>query len=244
MHKGHKIKSIKRKAYAGVKGAKRSQYCYDYQRLLPQLYSGINSRYEETLQEGAQTSCTKGCFYCCYQHIAINLAHGILIVDYLYSHDEILINYINNYSQWNESVGNISQEIDTEFNSAIQAHEPSTILKHPDNPLITEYFDAQAPCPFLSNSCCSIYEVRPLCCAGHYSTSPSEWCSKNSTEKPNIMESLPTDFELEKIFTLRNTTPNLILWHIAMPIMVYELLVDGLPAFLDKLGIDDIFATT
>jgi Fe-S-cluster containining protein len=241
MHKAHKIKNIKRKAYAGVKGAKRKQFCDEYKRLLPQLYSDLYNRCKDTLHEGEQISCKKGCFYCCYQHVSVNLAHGIVIVDYLYSHDEALNHFLNNYSQWEKSVGNISEEIDAEFSLAIQMKNPNAILKLAHSPLSLDYFDIQASCPFLSESLCSIYEVRPLNCAGHYSTSPCEWCSKNRMEEPKIMEVIPTAMDLMKLSTLPNATPYLFLLQITMPIMVYELLVEGLPAFLNKLGINNIF---
>ncbi|MFC2059555.1 hypothetical protein ACFLTZ_00455 [Chloroflexota bacterium] len=107
------------------------------------------------------------------------------IVDYLYSHDVILNNFLNNYPQWEESAGDIPRQIDADFNLAMQERNPIAILKHSNHPLISNYFDMQVPCPLLTNSHCSIYEVRPLNCAGHYSTSPCEWCSDSSTEEPN-----------------------------------------------------------
>lgn len=241
MHKTHQMKNIERKAYKGASGARRKQFCDEYRRVLPQIYSNLYNGYIKTLKEGEQISCKKGCFHCCYQHVSVNLAHGILLVDYLYSHDVVLNNFLNNYSQWKESAGDISHELDAEFNLAIQERNLTAILRHYNNPLSSSYFDIQVPCPFLLNSCCSIYKVRPLNCAGHYSTSPCEWCSKSSPKEPKIREVLPAESDMIKFISLPNVTPNLFLHQSTMPIMVYELLVDGLPAFLSKFGIGSVF---
>lgn len=241
MHKTHQLKNIKRKAYKGVSGARRKQFCDEYRRVLPQIYSNLHNGYIKTLKEGEQISCKKGCFYCCYQHVAVSLAHGIVIVDYLYSHDVVLNNFLNNYPQWKESAGDISRKLDAEFNLAIQERSPTAILRHSNNPLSSSYFDIQVPCPLLLNSSCSIYEVRPLNCAGHYSTSPCEWCSKSSPKEPRIEEVLPGESDMIKFISLPNVTPNLFLHQSTIPIMVYELLVDGLPAFLSKSGMNSVF---
>lgn len=241
MHKARQIKNIRGKAYIGVDGARRKQFCGEYKKMLPQIYSNLYNAYIETLQEGEQISCNKGCFYCCYQHVSVNTAHGILIVDYLYSHDVVLKNFLSNYPQWKESAWNIPHEIDTEFNLAMQERNPTAILRHSNNPLSSSYFDIQVPCPLLLNSSCSIYEVRPLNCAGHYSTSPCEWCSKSSPKEPRIVEVFPGESDMIKFISLPNVTPNLFLHQSTMPIMVYELLVDGLPAFLSKSGMNSVF---
>jgi len=241
MHKTHRIKNIRRKAYKGVSGAKRKQFCDEYRRVLPQVYSSFHKRCVETLREGEQISCKNGCFYCCYQHVWVTLGEGIVIVDYLYSHDDVLNNFLNNYPQWQESVGDISRELDAGYNSAIQERDPAAVLRQADNPLILSYYDIQVPCPFLFNSSCSIYEVRPLNCAGHYSTSPCEWCSKSSPKKPVLRGIIPDESDMIKLMSLPNITPSLFLHRSTLPIMVYELLVDGLPAFLSKSGINTAF---
>lgn len=241
MQKTHQMKNIKKKAYKGLSGARRKQFCDEYRRVLPQIYSNLYNGYIKTLKEGEQISCKKGCFHCCYQHVGLFLAHGILIVDYLYSHDVVLNNFLNNYPQWKESAWDISLKLDAELNSAMQERNPAAILRHANNPLSSSYFDIQVPCPFLLNSCCSIYEVRPLNCAGHYSTSPCEWCSENSPKEPKIEEALPSDSDMIKLFSLPYFTPNLLLHLSTMPIMVYELLVDGLPAFLSKFRLGSVF---
>jgi Fe-S-cluster containining protein len=40
------------------------------------------------------------------------------------------------------------------------------------------YFRARAPCPFLEEDRCSIYERRPMVCREHFVTSPPEECSR------------------------------------------------------------------
>ncbi len=241
MHKAHQIKNIKKKAYIGPSGVKRKQFCEKYLRVLPQIYSNLHNGQIKTLREGEQISCKKECFHCCYQHVAVPLAHGLSIVDYLYSHDVALNNFLNNYPQWEEAAGDTSRELDTGFNLAIQERDPAAILRHANNPLSSSYFDIQVPCPFLLNSCCSIYEVRPMNCAGHYSTSPREWCAKSRSEEPKVREALPSESDMIKLISLPNVTRKLFLHQSTVPIMVYELLVDGLPAFLSKYGVDSVF---
>ncbi len=229
MHKSHQVKNIKRKAYGGVNGAKRKQFCKEYRRALPQIFSNMHNEYRKYIGEQKQISCKKQCAYCCYQHVSIPLAHGIIIVDYIYSHDEILNNFLSVYTQWEESAGNICREIDAQSNSAMQSHDLLALLYRANDPLISLYYDKQIPCPFLINSVCSIYEVRPINCAGHYSTSPCEWCSKSSKESPDVSESYPSEKDLEILFTLKNVSHNLFLRQETVPIMVHDILTEGLP---------------
>lgn len=241
MHKTHQIKNTKRKAYKGTGGARRKQFCDEYRRILPQIYSNLRNACTKTLEEGEQISCRKGCCYCCYQHVWVTLGEGIVIVDYLYSHDGVLNSFLDEYPQWREFVGNISRELDAAYNSAIQDHDPDAILRQADNPLILSYYDIQVHCPFLVNSSCSIYEVRPWNCAGIYSTSPCEWCSKGSPKQPRIRGLFPSESDMIKFFSLPDATPSLWLHRSTLPMMVYELLVGGLPAFLGKWGINTAF---
>jgi Fe-S-cluster containining protein len=236
MHNAHRIKKVKRKAYEGVSGAKRRQFCDAYRRVLPAIYSNLHKRCIESLKEGEQISCNKGCFYCCYQHVGVTLADGVVIVDYLYSHEGVLGNFLNSYPEWQMAAADISREVDAECNLAVETGNLGASLRHSD-----DYFDIQVRCPFLLGSNCSIYEVRPLNCAAHYSTSPCEWCAKGSPEKPVLREMLLDESDMIKLMALPNITPGLFLHRTTLPILVYELLVDGLPAFLRESGADIAF---
>lgn len=241
MHKAKQIKTIKKKAYDGLNGAKRKRFCEAYWKALPQIYTNLHNGFSKTLREGENISCKKGCIYCCNQHISTDIGHGLLVVDYLYSHDMVLENFLSNYSKWRESVGDISNTIDTEYNLAARDRNPNAILEQVNSPTISKYFDIQAPCPFLHDSKCYIYDVRPLNCAAHFSKSPCDWCSNDSKEEPKISEIMPSYIDLTKLMMLPGVTPNLFLFRFTLPVMVFDVLVDGLPLFLNKSGIWGIF---
>lgn len=231
MHKAHQIRLIKRKAYLGVDGARRKKYCAEYQQKLALIQTRTYDAFIARLTpKGERISCKRGCTYCCFQYISVTLGHGIVVVDYLYSNDNVMRQFLSNYEQWRESAESISKEIDMLYKSAINQSQPISLMKASTGPLTDRYFDLQIPCPFLVKSSCAIYSIRPMCCAGHYSVSPNEWCSQTNPNKPCIYEVMPSE---QDIYGLAVLGPPLLSIHqVTLPILVYRLLTEGLSTVL------------
>lgn len=234
-----RIKDVRSKAYKGAVGARRERFCSEYSKALTQIHANIHENAKNSLKE--VISCKQGCSFCCYQHIGVMFAQGLLVVDYLYSHDQALRNFINNYPRWHENVGDISDQIDYAFRLAIRNPDPNELLSVVKSPLFQNYHDKQVPCPFLQNAKCSIYEVRPACCAQHIATSPNEWCSKSSTFKPITKEIPISGGDTAKLMSLPYVSPSLLLLIFTLPTVTYKLLVNGLPHFLIEMGIEPVF---
>jgi Fe-S-cluster containining protein len=232
MHKAHQIRLVKRKAYLGADGARRKKFCGEYQRTVTQIWGKTrNAFFAELAPEGETISCKKGCTYCCFQHVSVTLAHGIVVVDYLYSNDDVMRQFLNNYEQWQKSAGGISKEIDVLFKSVTDASQLISSAKASIAPLSDRYFNLQITCPFLVNSACAIYNIRPMCCAAHYSVSPREWCSQTDPHRPRVYEVMPAPDDLYRLATLAD--PQFSIHQVTLPILIYRLLTEGLPTVVN-----------
>lgn len=232
MRKAHQIRLVKRRAYLGADGARRKKFCGEYQRTLTQIWAKTDNAFFARLAlEGERISCRKGCTYCCFQHVSVTLAHGTVVVDYLYSNDNVMRRFLSNYEQWQKSAGGISIEIDVLFKSAANASQPISSAKASIDPLSGRYFNLQIPCPFLVNSACAIYNIRPMCCAAHYSVNPCEWCSQTDPHKPRVYEVMPGRDGLYRLATLAD--PQFSIYQVTLPILIYRLLTEGLPTVVN-----------
>jgi len=110
----------------------------------------------------------------------------------------------------------------------------SLMVKSTPQDLLTEYAGLNLPCPFLDENKCSIYPVRPICCASHHSVSPIEWCAPGSSEQPMIYEAMPAREDLIELNHL--TEAALSLHQETMPVLVYSLLTIGLPGVLGRIN--------
>jgi len=236
-----KINEVKSRAYKGAPGSKRKRFCDEYSKALRHIHRNINVNTVKRLKEGEVVSCKKGCTFCCRQHIGVPFAQALLVVDYLYSHEQALLNFISNYSRWHELVGNISENIDSDLQLSMRHSDPNEILSLVNNPLFQNYLDVQVPCPLLQNNACSIYEVRPFNCAQHISISPNDRCSISSSSKPTTKEIRLTEEDRAKLSALPYVSSSLLLLIVTLPTVTYKLLVNGLPYFSYEMGIEKVF---
>jgi len=231
MRKAHQIQLIKRKAYLGADGARRKKYCAKYQQTLALIQTKIYDALVARLTlKGERISCKKGCTYCCFQHIWVTLGHGIAVVDYLYSNDNVMRQFLSNYEKWRESAESISKEIDIWYRSTINASKSISLMEAFREPLTERYFDLQIPCPFLVKSSCAIYSIRPICCAAHYSVSPPEWCSQTNPNNPRLYEEVPSEQDIYRLAVLG--PPHLSVYPVTLPILIYRLLTEDLSTVL------------
>lgn len=220
------FEKIEAKENIGSYGAWRREFCGKYRELLIRARNNsYNSLMKTLTSKGETISCRKACTYCCFHYVAVPLAHGMVIVDYLYSRRKLLKQFIDNYENWHHKGYHISNMIDQTrtqaFSSSMSIDEIIAVTR----PLSMRYLEANIPCPFLVNNACLIYAVRPLPCSGQYSVSPPGWCNHASGEKPVIHQLVPDDEDLLKILQLAGA--QLIVSEVTLPIMIYKLLTEG-----------------
>jgi Fe-S-cluster containining protein len=229
-----KIEKIEAKENIGLYGAWRREYCEKYRELLIQVRSNsYNSLVKTLASKGEKITCRKECTYCCFHYVAVPLAHGIVIVDYLYNRKELLKIFIHDYEKWRHKGCNISNIIDHTRIQAFSSSMPINDIIAVTRPLSTRYREMDIPCPFLVNNTCLIYAVRPLPCSGQYSVSPPDWCALATEEKAVIHQLVPDDEDLLKILQL--AAPQLMLYEVSLPIMIYKLLTEGASSIISSL---------
>ncbi len=233
MREARRIKQIKGRAYSGVQGATRKNFCRTYRETLTQIRAKTETQFAAKLSFlGEKVSCAKGCSYCCFQHISAPAAHAIAVVDFLYEKEQVLTQFLNNFKSWQGKAGDLSQEIDTAYNAAIDPMQ--TLISGASGKAFSRsYFKQRIPCPFLVNSACSIYEIRPICCSAHRSVTPREWCDPAETHDVHTYEAVPGGTDLQKLVALAPL--RLTLYQVTLPLMVYRMLTQDLADILAEI---------
>lgn len=230
-YNAHQIQRIETRERIGSYGAWRKSFCEKYLQALDEVRSDTHKAVLRILDSKGETiTCRKGCVHCCYQHMPVSLAHGIVIVDYLYSNKTVLKQFLHNYQKWRHSGKNISDSIDHRREQALSTSQSLGSAISYMEPLSEHYFEMSIPCPFLSNSICTIYSVRPMCCSSHFSISPSEWCKPTNPNKPTIHEAIPKETDIYRLAEIGG--PQLSLYVLTLPTLVYRLLTEGLSPIL------------
>jgi Fe-S-cluster containining protein len=219
----------------GSHGAWRKEFCRKYHGLIVKArQNSFDSMLESLSAEGKTISCRATCSHCCYHYVAVSLAQGILIVDYLYKRKALLKQFVDNYETWHRDGESISHDIDRIRIQALSSSIPMHQVLSDTRPLSNRYLETNTPCPFLVDEKCSIYEVRPMACSGHHSVSPPDWCAPASQQKPVIQHSMPDDEAFIEMIQL--TGSQLTLYELTLPTMVYRLLNEGSSAMMTEIA--------
>jgi len=230
-----RIRRTEDKEKKGPHGAWRQEFCRKYLGLLVNTrQNSFDSMLESLSAEGKSISCRAACTYCCYHYVAVSLAQGILIVDYLYKRKALLKQFVDNYESWRRDGESISHDIDRIRIHALSSSIPMHQVLNDTRPLSNRYLETNIPCPFLVDEKCSIYEVRPMACSGHHSVSPPDWCAPASKQKPAIQHSMPDDEAFIEMIQL--TGSQLTLYELTLPTMVYRLLTEGSSAMMAEIA--------
>ena len=225
-YRSRQFKKTEAKENRGSYGAWRKEFCRKYLEMLIRLRKNTYNSFVETLtSKGEMITCRKGCVYCCFEHVTVSAAHGIVIVEYLYKKPELLKQFVHNYEKWRHKGRNISDSIDRIRIQAASSLMPIDSVMAAIGPLSARYVDMDIPCPFLVDNRCFIYNVRPLPCSGHYSVSPPAWCAPDTSQNPIVHQLIPTKEDLANIVLLAD--PRYILYELTLPTMIYKLLTEG-----------------
>jgi Fe-S-cluster containining protein len=211
-------------AYQGKVGRMRAEFCLQYiarkQTVFKQMEKDLLAK---TSAHGEAITCREGCAYCCSQYITGTLHEAEAIVYFLYQHPVLLDKFTLACKAWKEKINknqDIFEKLQEYFGKLIidGKTEANHRLYQEAN---TKYMAQNTPCPFLAEGSCSIYEVRPYCCASIVATTPSEYCRLAITDKPSVYVSYLRPKELP---FFRHTND---LVFVNIPQTVYELLNGG-----------------
>jgi Fe-S-cluster containining protein len=227
------IKKIEAAEKKGQLGVWRKEFCRRYPESLARIQSNTyNALAEAAAQKGEAITCRKGCTYCCFHYVAVSLAHGIVIVDYLYKRQDLLQQFLTNYEHWRHKGYSISAGIDRTRIQAFSSSVPIDRIIEDTRPMSSRYLGMNIQCPFLDGDRCFIYHVRPWSCSGHYAVSPPNLCAPGAKQEPVIHHMIPSDSDLTEIVLLAD--PRLILYELSLPIMVHRLLTEGSSCIMDE----------
>lgn len=130
-------------------------------------------------------SCKPGCDACCHQLVVVSPLEAHSIAVYLRTHPEVAAAFHRRLAAWRESVAAnpaVAGQL-AEFQEAAGYVDAEAGGK-----LEETYWNAGLPCPFLHESRCTVYPVRPFACREHHVVSPPELCSLD----PDRSEPAPT----------------------------------------------------
>ena len=211
-------------AYKGKIGLMRAEFSRDYIARKQVVFREIEKNLaDQTAARGEKITCQKGCSYCCSQNISGTLQEADPIVYYLYQHEAEFTNFVRAYPVWREKI----RGFDAVFNSIgdiykkFSAEGPTENNLQAYQAITTRFLEQNIPCPFLNEGSCSIYAVRPWCCASVASTTPGEWCSPVINGTPSIYTSY---LRPDEIPFFRDTKDRTI---VSIPLSVYEILQGG-----------------
>lgn len=229
-------------AYRGKIGRMREKFCISYTKYKQQVLKDIhNAQVEMAKSKGETITCKKGCSHCCVQHVDATIQEGESIVYYLYQNQNILNTFINAYPIWREKIrqsGDFLKRI-PELWSSVEAANYDKVVFQAGLREFDEYAKLNIACPFLVDQVCSIYEVRPITCAGVFSTSPAEWCMPSHPDNSRKKSYRAVNFE---------ALSNLSFYHhdlsqpamSCMPVMVYQMLRFGLMGMPEIPGLEKL----
>lgn len=228
-------------AYKGKIGRMREDFCVRYIKHKQEVIRDIEKTQIEMAKSKSETiTCQKGCYFCCVQYVDASIQEGEAIVYYLYQNESVLNNFLQVYPTWREKVRNIGDS----FKKMIHHWQKAEDTKWKDKEIlqagldeIGHYAMANILCPFIHNSLCSIYEIRPYTCVGYFATTPAEWCNPVNPNKARRYQAFQRDTFADTSFYYQNLKHPV---QSFMPVMVYQMLNYGLIGMPDIPGLENL----
>lgn len=229
----------KRIAYEGRVGRERKEWCEGFIAWkTDQLFKLTVRQKQIETTTGNRISCSKGCWFCCSQHVGASLQECDAIVFWLYQHDDALEAFITRYPNWRNRL----RAYEDVFQQVTRAGSAS--LSQPNDARALEVFMQKAEaygqlnilCPFLDQESCSIYPVRPFVCASEIVVSPPENCKPSSDKTPTRLLGAPSPPPSPPYF--RGPKDNLMFS--SAPLLVYEIINGGFIYLNDLPGLNGL----
>ncbi len=128
----------------------------------------VDAAEKQSIADGRQVSCRKGCGACCRQLVPISRTEG-----------ERLLALLDGMPSERRT------ELGRRFADAAAAIKAGGLDRRgarSDREMSLAYFALRVPCPFLEEESCSIHADRPLVCREYLVTSPPELCAGPAQE--------------------------------------------------------------
>jgi len=220
------IKFNKLIAYESHIGKERKEWCEHFiswkTNQLKRITDGQRQIAEST---GNSITCSKGCWFCCYQHVGASLQECDAIVYWLYQNEDIFNAFLKRYPDWRKSVSNyedVFHQVTNTGNVAMNnPYDLQSVKKFMQK--AEAYAQLKILCPFLEEGTCSIYPVRPFVCAEYVVSSPSEECKPSVDNIPIILKGAYSREMGPPYF--RGSKENVIYSPAAL--LVYQIIVNG-----------------
>ena len=154
------------------------------------------------------TICQKGCSYCCYQAATVADYEEIPIKTFIKKRLSLKMKssvrknaviWLERYEQIYDEVGQTDLLSSQEEAVTDKAH----LLYHAASMKLAQ---ERIPCPFLINSRCAIYQVRPLACRIHGQTEDLDACQMNLLRENAVIFKDTAESYFQRIKTVLQRT--------------------------------------
>ncbi len=145
----------------------------------------IEAILEEIPRRGGRVSCHKGCHAACCRHSMVSLSVPEALA---------MVNEVNSQNPQIRARTIQSCQADArKIRDRLRENPTFTSGQLRRDPLLTWYMELDTECPFLEDSCCSIYDRRPMTCRECLVISPESECRRISGQIVQKVE-LPVRF--------------------------------------------------
>jgi Fe-S-cluster containining protein len=134
----------------------------------------------DLVEKGYSIPCCKGCCACCSSLIPLSVPEAFRLREELLAMPNDVSNQIM------RSCINTAEKILDKAQRTAQMEGFSKNGKPRISQINKWYGELKLPCPFLSESLCTLYEQRPLACREHIVTGSSASCQIKSKCRPNV----------------------------------------------------------
>lgn len=226
-------------AYEGRVGRERKEWCEDFISWKTDQLKKITAGQKQIeTSTGNRITCSKGCWFCCSQHVGASLQECDAIVYWLHEREDAREAFLTRYRNWRNRL----RDHEDVFQQVTQAGSIS--CSHPTDARSHKVFMQKAEaygrlsilCPFLEQGTCSIYPVRPFVCASLIVTSPPENCKPSVDQAPVLLLGAPSPAPQPSYFR----GPRDSLMFSPAPLFVFEIINGGFIYLNDLPGLNGL----
>ncbi len=145
--------------------------------LLKNTDSFIDDGLHQLNNRGNTISCHKGCGHCCHLLIEITWEEAVHLANWVLEQPEDTKDY---YINKIKTASILRKRFFKNSKEGQFLRQPTRSSKETPDKLAHKFFygKVKRPCPFLKDSVCQAYSVRPTACRLHLVTSPSQQCAR------------------------------------------------------------------
>ncbi len=185
------------------------------------LNQGIDSEVQRVKEENDVT-CQEGCDACCYIVIPASIPEAILIQSFLDQNPDKKETFQTNYIQWRKKIN-----LQKLLGAMSAGYEAGDLEKQGALEKLRTVYGYIA-CPFLEESLCSIYTVRPISCRQYMTEHNASLCKTGATVRleDSKLDEIAYDTGRNLITQLCSSLDMLAMVDQPVPSFVHELITD------------------